>query len=86
MHSTTQPEVRIQRGFGQQLQLMCCTNLLSCICIFLTVSQSLEFNLELSVALIERSIEIKIKVEYFQKFRNQSSEFRVQSDQGLSRQ
>jgi len=33
-----------------------------------------------SIALIERSIEFIIKLEYFRKFRNQSSE--VQSDVG----
>jgi len=36
VHCTTQqPEVRIQRGFRWQLQLMCCANLLSCVQVFL---------------------------------------------------
>jgi len=36
------------------------------------VSGSLEANPELSVALIEERIEVRFKLEYFQKFRNQS--------------
>jgi len=47
------------------------------------VSGSLEVNPELSIALIEESIEFIIKLEYFQKFRNQSSE--DQSDFGVTR-
>jgi len=42
------------------------------------VSGSLEVNLEMSIALIEESIEFRLKLEYFWKFRNWSSE--VQSD------
>ena len=39
---------------------------------------SLKVNPELSIALLEESIEVRIKLEYFQKFENQSLE--VQSD------
>jgi len=39
------------------------------------VSRSSEVNPELSVALIEESIEVRLKLEYFWKFRNRSSGF-----------
>jgi len=43
---------------------------MSCVQVFLwSVSGSLEVNLEMSIALIEESIEFIIKLEYFQKFR-----------------
>jgi len=42
------------------------------------VSRSSEFNLELSIALIEESIEVRLQLEYFWKYRNWSLE--VQSD------
>jgi len=47
-----------------------------------------EFNLELSVALIEERVEVRLKVEYFWKFGNQSSELTewCLSDQRSSRQ
>ena len=73
MHCTTQLEVRVQRVFGQWLQLMHCTYLLSHIQVFLySKSRDLEVNLESSIALIEESIEfrLKLKLEYFWKFIN----------------
>jgi len=42
------------------------------------VTGSLKVNPELSIALLEESIEVRIKLEYFQKYGNQSVE--VQSD------
>jgi len=42
------------------------------------VSESSEFNPEQSVALIEESIGFRLKLEYFRKFGNTSSE--VQGD------
>jgi len=47
------------------------------------VSGSSEVNQELSIALIDESIEFIIKLEYFWKFGHQSSE--VQSDVGVTR-
>jgi len=45
VHCTTQPEVGFQRGFGQWLQLMCCTNLLLWYWVFLeSMSTSSELN------------------------------------------
>jgi len=47
------------------------------------VSGSLEVNPELSIALIEEGIEFRLKLEYFWKFGNWSSE--IQSDVGVTR-
>ena len=45
VHCTTQLEVGFQRGFGQWLQLVCCSILLLQVWVFLrSVSTSLEFN------------------------------------------
>ena len=43
----------------------------------------MEVNPELSIALIEESVEFRLKLEYFWKFRNWSSE--VQSDVRVTR-
>jgi len=54
-----------------------------CLSISIVSVQNFRSNPELSIALIEESIAVRLMLEYFQKFQNWSLE--VQSDVGVTR-
>ena len=57
MHCTTQPEIGLQRGFGQWLQLMHCANLLAAgLSISIINVHKFRTQLELSVEFIMKQV------------------------------
>ena len=74
MHCTTQPEVRSLEGFQTVASAhVLCLPTIICLSISIVSGQKLKVNPELSVALIEESIEVRIKLSI-----SGSMEIRVQ--------